>query len=220
MELLAPVGSKESFITAIRAGADAVYIGVPDFNARISASNINLFDLRVLMDHAKNSGVKVYLALNTLIKHEEISDVVKRVSYIDQLSPDAVIVQDLGLSDIIRKYFPDIALHASTQMAVHNRMGVDFLSKNGFKRAIMARELSFAELKIIANGSPIGIEVFGHGALCFSLSGMCLFSSFIGGLAATAGGAHSPAGGSGRTARTAAIYFRPGTWSLPNTWAS
>lgn len=192
MELLAPVGSKESFITALRAGADAVYIGVPDFNARIAASNINLFDLRVLIDHAHAKNVKVYLALNTLIKHEEISDAVKRITGIEALSPDAIIVQDLGLVGIMRKYFPDMVLHASTQMAVHNRMGVDFLAQNGFKRAIMARELSFAELKIIANGSPIGIEVFGHGALCFSLSGMCLFSSFIGGLSGNRGRCTQP----------------------------
>ena len=93
MELLAPVGSKESFVTAIRAGANAVYIGVPDFNARVSAQNITLFDLKVLMDHARQKGVKVFLALNTLIKHEEINDVVKNIAYIEKLEPDAVIVQ-------------------------------------------------------------------------------------------------------------------------------
>lgn len=192
MELLAPVGSKESFITAIRAGANAVYMGVPDFNARVSAANINLFDLQVLIDHAHQKNVKVYLALNTLIKHEEISDVIKRVEHIEKLSPDAVIVQDLGVSSIIRKYYPGLKLHASTQMAVHNRMGVDFLAGQGFERVIMARELSFAELKIIANGAPAGIEVFCHGALCFCVSGMCLFSSFIGGLSGNRGRCTQP----------------------------
>lgn len=192
MELLAPVGSKESFITAIRAGADAVYIGVPDFNARIAAANINMFDLKVLLGQAREKGVKVYLALNTLIKHEEINDVIKKIALIEKLSPDAVIVQDLGLASIIKNYFPAITLHASTQMAVHSRPGVDFLAQNGFKRAIMARELTFSELKIIANGSPIGLEVFCHGALCFSLSGMCLFSSFIGGLSGNRGRCTQP----------------------------
>lgn len=192
MELLAPVGSKESFTTAIRAGADAIYIGVPDFNARLSASKISLYDLEVLIDHARKTGVKVYLALNTLIKHEEISDVVKSITVVDRLSPDAVIIQDLGVANIIKKYFPNISLHASTQMAVHNRMGVEVLAQQGFKRAIMARELSFAELKIIAKGSPIPIEVFCHGALCFCLSGMCLFSSFIGGLSGNRGRCTQP----------------------------
>jgi len=192
MELLAPVGSKESFITAIRAGADAVYMGVPEFNARAAAQNINLFDLQVLIDHAHHKGVKVFLALNTLIKHEEINAVVRNVAAIEAMSPDAVIVQDLGVAGIIRKYFPGIALHASTQMAVHNRMGVNFLAEMGFRRAVMARELSFPELKIIAGGAPIGIEIFCHGALCFSLSGMCLFSSFIGGLSGNRGRCTQP----------------------------
>jgi len=192
MELLAPVGSKESFVTALRAGASAVYIGVPDFNARVSASNINLFDLKVLISHAHEKGVKVYLALNTLVKHEEIHAVVKNIAFIEKLSPDGVIVQDLGIAGIIQKYYPGLELHASTQLVVHNRQGVDFLARNGFKRAILARELSFAELKIIANGSPIGIEVFVHGALCFSLSGMCLFSSFIGGLSGNRGRCTQP----------------------------
>lgn len=192
MELLAPVGSKESFVTAIRGGANAVYIGVPDFNARVSAANINHYDLRVLIDHAREKNVKVFLALNTLIKHEEISDVVKSITYIEKLHPDAVIVQDLGIASIIKKYFPDISLHASTQMAVHSRMGIDFLARQGFGRVILARELSFSELKIITKGSPVPIEIFCHGALCFSLSGMCLFSSYIGGLSGNRGRCTQP----------------------------
>ncbi|MHB9155775.1 MAG: peptidase U32 family protein [Endomicrobiales bacterium] len=192
MELLAPVGSKESFITALRGGADAVYAGVPDFNARVSASNISLYDLQVLIDHAHGKGKKVFLALNTLIKHEEMHDVVKNIARVEQMAPDAVIVQDLGAASIILKYFPSLELHASTQMAVHNRQGVDFLARAGFKRAILARELSFSELKMITKGSPIPIEVFCHGALCFSLSGMCLFSSFIGGLSGNRGRCTQP----------------------------
>jgi putative protease len=192
MELLAPVGSKESFVTAIRGGANAVYVGVPDFNARIAAANINLYDLQVMIAHAHEKKVKVFLALNTLIKHEEISDAVKSISYVAQLNPDAVIVQDLGIASIIRKYYPELHLHASTQLAVHNRMGVDFLARQGFQRVIMARELSFSELKIVVKGSPIPIEIFCHGALCFSLSGMCLFSSFIGGMSGNRGRCTQP----------------------------
>ncbi|MCX5778838.1 MAG: U32 family peptidase [Elusimicrobia bacterium] len=192
MELLAPVGSKESFITAIRAGADAVYVGVPDFNARVSAASINFYDLEVMIDHAREKKVTVFLALNILIKHEEISAVVKNIARIDRFAPDALIVQDLGVASIVRKYFPHIPLHASTQMAVHNRMGVDFLAREGFARAILARELSFSELKIIAKGAPLPIEIFVHGALCFCVSGMCLFSSFIGGLSGNRGRCTQP----------------------------
>jgi len=192
MELLAPVGSKESLITAIRAGADAVYVGVEGFNARMSASNINAFDLRVFTGYCREKDVKIYLALNTLIKHEEIYDVVKRIAFINELSPDAVIIQDMGIASIIKKYFPDVTLHASTQLAVHNSLGVQFLARQGFKRVILARELSFSELKSIALNSPVPLEVFCHGALCFSLSGMCLFSSFIGGLSGNRGRCTQP----------------------------
>ncbi|MGA2091307.1 MAG: peptidase U32 family protein [Endomicrobiales bacterium] len=192
MELLAPVGSKESFITAIRGGADAVYVGVPEFNARASAANINFYDLEVMIDYAHEKGIKVFLALNTLIKHEEISTVVKSIAHISRFSPDAIIVQDMGIASIVKKYFSHIPLHASTQMAVHNRMGVDVLAHEGFARAILARELSFSELKIIARGSPIPVEIFVHGALCFCVSGMCLFSSFIGGLSGNRGRCTQP----------------------------
>ncbi len=192
MELLAPVGSKESFVTAIRAGANAVYLGVKGFNARLSSSPINMYDLQVLIDYAHQRDVQVFLALNTLVKHEEISSVVKSLTSIRPLNPDAFIVQDLGVAGIIKKYFSEIPLHASTQMAVHNRMGVEFLAEQGFARAILARELSFAELKLITNKSPVPIEVFCHGALCFCLSGMCLFSSFIGGLSGNRGRCTQP----------------------------
>ncbi|MFH1353321.1 MAG: peptidase U32 family protein [bacterium] len=192
MELLAPVGTKESLITAVRAGADAVYIGVPGFNARMAAPNISFYDLKVFIDYAHEKGVKVFLAMNTLVKYAEIHETIKIINQIDQLHPDAVIIQDFGLADIISKYFKNIELHASTQMAVHNRMGVEVLAEAGFKRAIMARELSYSELKIIAKSSPIPLEVFCHGALCFSISGQCLFSSFIGGLSGNRGKCTQP----------------------------
>jgi putative protease len=209
MELLAPVGSKESFITAVRAGANAVYMGVPDFNARVSAANINHFDLKVLTDFAHEKGVKVFLALNTLIKHEEINDVVKSLSEIEEISPDAVIVQDLGIANIIKNYFPKLTLHASTQLAVHNSMGVEFLAKQGFKRAILARELSFSELKIISNNSSIDLEIFCHGALCFCISGMCLFSSFIGGLSGNRGRCTQPCRRLWKNAKNHGYLFSP-----------
>jgi len=192
MELLAPVGTKESLITAIRAGADAVYIGAPGFNARMAAPNISFYDLKVFIDYAHEKGVKVFLAMNTLVKYAEIHEAVKIITRIDRLHPDAVIIQDFGLANVISKYFKNIEMHASTQMAVHNRMGVEVLAEAGFKRAIMARELSYSELKIIAKSSPIPLEVFCHGALCFSISGQCLFSSFIGGLGGNRGRCTQP----------------------------
>lgn len=181
MELLAPAGSKEALVAAARAGADAVYIGAPGFNARLSAKNITFYDMAVLIDYAHEKGLKVYAAMNTLIKHAEIHSAVKLISGINRLGADAFIIQDLGLAEIISKHFENIEMHASTQLAVHNRMGVDILAEAGFRRVILARELSYPELKLIAKGAPAELEIFCHGALCFSLSGQCLFSSFIGG---------------------------------------
>jgi len=180
LELLAPAGSKEAFISALRAGADSVYIGVEGYNARIKADAFKSYDLEVAVDYAHSRDKKVYLALNTLIKHGEINDVVKTLYSINKFKPDAVIVQDIGIAGIIKEQFPEIMIHASTQLAVHNSYGVMLLSKLGFNRVILARELSFAELKLIALKSPVGLEVFCHGALCFCVSGMCLFSSIIG----------------------------------------
>jgi putative protease len=180
MELLAPAGSKEAFISALRAGADSVYIGVDRYNARLNADTFNIYDLEVAVNYVHSHDKKVYLALNTLIKHSEINDVVKTLYSINKFKPDAVIVQDIGIAGIIKEQFPEIMLHASTQLAVHNSYGVKVLSKLGFNRVILARELSFPELKLIALKSPVGLEVFCHGALCFCISGMCLFSSVIG----------------------------------------
>ncbi|MFH1368801.1 MAG: peptidase U32 family protein [Elusimicrobiota bacterium] len=214
MELLAPAGSKESFIAAVRAGADAVYIGMPDFNARISASPINHYDLRVLTNYAHEKNVKVFLALNTLIKHEEIHEVVKNITLADSYKPDALIVQDLGIASIAAKYFPHIPLHASTQLAVHNSAGVQAAASAGFKRVILARELSFSELKLIVKGAPVETEIFCHGALCFSLSGMCLFSSFIGGLSGNRGRCTQPCRRLWKNKINAGYLFSPRDLSL------
>ncbi len=169
MELLAPAGSKEAFISAVRAGADSIYLGVDKYNARLKSETFNLYDTEVAIDYAHKHDKKVYLALNTLIKHEEIDDVVKIIYKISSYKPDAFILQDTGLVKIIREYFPDIPIHASTQMAVHNRMGVEVLSGAGFDRIILARELSFSELKLIARKSPAGLEVFCHGGGVFEV---------------------------------------------------
>ena len=180
LELLAPAGSKEALVAAIKAGADSVYVGVDKYNARLNADRLNLYDLEVLSNYAHSQNKKIYFALNTLIKHEEIYAAAKTLERINTFKPDALILQDLGLARIIREEFPGLQLHASTQLSVHNSAGVEVLERLGFKRVILARELSSGELKQIASKSKIELEIFCHGALCFSVSGMCLFSSFIG----------------------------------------
>lgn len=193
MELLAPAGSKESFIAAIKAGADSVYVGLKDFNARKNASNLNIYDLEVLTDYAHSRNVKVYLVLNVLIKHEEVNDAVQVIAQIAEIGVDAVVVQDLGLALIINDYFPDLRLHASTQLACHNSSGVKVLAGLGFKRVVLARELTLSEIKSITKSNKnIEYEIFVHGALCFSISGMCLFSSLIGGLSGNRGRCTQP----------------------------
>ena len=193
MEILAPAGTKESFIAAIKAGANSIYVGLKDFNARKNANNLNLYDLQVLTDYAHSQKVKVYLTLNILIKHEEINDAVQVIAQISQVGVDAVIVQDLGLARIIRDYFPGLRLHASTQMACHNSSGAKVLAALGFKRVVLARELTLSEIKTITKSNKnIEYEIFAHGALCFSISGMCLFSSFIGGLSGNRGRCTQP----------------------------
>jgi U32 family peptidase len=209
MELLAPAGSKESFIAAIKAGADAIYVGTKNFNARLKADNLNFYDLEVLINHAKNNNVKVFITFNTLIKHEEINEAVKTIHLINNLNPDAIIVQDLGIARIISEYFPNLKLHASTQMAAHNSESVKILANMGFKRVILARELTFSEIKNISNNSPIETEIFAHGALCFSMSGMCLFSSLIGGHSGNRGLCTQPCRRIWNSSNTKGYLFSP-----------
>ncbi|PIU20584.1 MAG: hypothetical protein COT18_01505 [Elusimicrobia bacterium CG08_land_8_20_14_0_20_59_10] len=193
MEILAPAGSKESFIAAIKAGADAVYVGLEDFNARLNANNLNLYDLEVLTGYAHSRNVKVYLVLNILVKHDEISDAVQMIAQVSGIGLDAVIVQDLGLARIIKDYYPDLRLHASTQLACHNSSGAKVLAGLGFKRVVLARELTLSEIKLITKADKtIEYEIFVHGALCFSISGMCLLSSLIGGFSGNRGRCTQP----------------------------
>lgn len=210
MELLAPAGSKESFIAAIQAGADAVYVGIKNFNARINASNLNLYDLEVLIDYAKQNKVKTYITFNTLIKHSEINEAIQTIDSINNLKPDALIVQDLGIARIVSEYFPNIPLHASTQMAIHNSTGMDILAKIGFKRIVLARELTFPEIKNISkNSANMELEIFVHGALCFSISGMCLFSSIIGGNSGNRGLCTQPCRRIWKSAKQNGYLFSP-----------
>ncbi|WP_440955713.1 DUF3656 domain-containing U32 family peptidase [Methanosarcina sp. Mfa9] len=178
-EILAPAGDYEALLAAIKGKADAVYLGVGEFNARQGAKNFTPEDLEAAVDLAHSHGVKVYVALNIPIKQKEMQAALVIIDRAYAAGIDAVILQDLGLLRLLREIYPDLALHASTQMTIHSKAGVDFASGLGTKRVIVSRELTTAELKAIVDHSDVGIEVFVHGALCYSYSGKCLFSSFL-----------------------------------------
>ena len=180
-ELLVPVGDFECLKAAIQNGADAVYLGASEFNARNSATNFELDKLEEAIDYAHLRNVKVYLTLNTLIKNNEFNSALKLASSAYNFGIDAIIVQDLGLGCYLIKNFPDLHVHASTQMTCHNLDGAKFLDKLGFKRIVLSRELSVDEINYIKSNISCEIEVFVHGALCISYSGQCLYSSLIGG---------------------------------------
>ena len=192
IELLAPSGNIESFMAAVSAGADAVYVGLKDFSARSKAKNFSYNQLNEICSYAHQHNVKVFVAVNTLIKNSEIKDVIKCLGQISLSKADAIIVQDLGVAYISKKYFPNIRLHASTQLTIHNSYGAIQAEQMGFERAVLARELSFEEIKTIKNKSKIELEIFCHGALCFCVSGLCLFSSFIGGYSGNRGHCMQP----------------------------
>lgn len=180
MELLAPAGGREALVAAVQNGADAVYLGAGAFNARRSADNFDGDALAEAVAYCHERGVKVYVTLNTMVRQDELKALEDAIRHIYMSGADAAIVQDMGVAEAVRRIAPEMALHASTQMAVHNRQGVEFLAKRGFDRVVLAREMEFEE---IYECSKVGVEleVFGHGALCVSCSGQCLMSSIIGG---------------------------------------
>jgi len=181
MELLAPAGTIEAFEAAVAAGADAVYIGAPAFNARALAKHFTLAEVAAMIDYGHKNGVKVYMAMNSLMREEEVGQAVEILGALDALKPDAIIMQDLGIYHIAHRYFPRLRLHASTLMGAHNSMAVRQFTEMGFKRVVLARELPIEEIGRISPQSEVELEVFVHGALCFSYSGLCLFSSYLGG---------------------------------------
>lgn len=180
-ELLAPAGGMEAFIAAVENGADAVYLGAQAFSARGYASNFSDKELEEAIDYAHLRGVKVYVTVNTLLKEEEVENALKLLSWLREIGTDAIIIQDLGLISLARKYLPDLPLHASTQMTLHNSEGVEFAKKMEMERVVLSRECSLEEIKRIKKKTGTEIEVFIHGALCISYSGQCLLSSLIGG---------------------------------------
>ncbi len=192
IELLAPSGNIESFIAAVSAGADAVYVGLKDFSARAKAKNFSYKQLNEICSYAHKNNVKIFVAVNTLVKNSEIKNLLNNLEQISLAKADAIIVQDLGVAYLSKKYFPNLNLHASTQLTIHNSYGAIQAQQMGFKRAVLARELSFDEIKTIKNNSNIELEIFCHGALCFCVSGLCLFSSFIGGYSGNRGHCTQP----------------------------
>ncbi len=191
-ELLLPVGNTEAFYAAIEGGADAVYLGLRHFNARNRAKNFMINQLQSILTESKKHGIKVYLTLNTLIKNSELPVLLDVLYQVSQTSLSSIIIQDWGVYYLVRKFFPSITLHASTQMAFHNSIGTEFAKMKNFERVIMAREITLEELKIISRKSRIELEIFTHGALCYSFSGLCLFSSFLGGMSANRGQCRQP----------------------------
>ncbi len=191
-ELLAPAGNLECAVAAFESGADAVYAGLSRFNAREKSDNFSFSDMSKLSAFAKKHKKKVYLTLNTLIKERELEEVFNDLSRILPLNVDAVIVQDIGIVRLIREFFPALAIHASTQMGIHNSAGIRTAQRMGISRVILERQVTLDELEILAASSPLEVEVFIHGALCCSLSGNCLFSSWIGGWSGNRGKCKQP----------------------------
>ncbi len=177
IEVLSPVGDKESFFASIRSGCDAVYMGLPKYNARMKAENIDIENLSELIRYAHLKGVKVYITMNTLLSNAELDDAVALVGKCYKLGVDAFIMQDLGLISECKKAYPHIVLHGSTQMGIHNVMGAKVAKRLGLKRVVLSRECTLADIREIAESVDIELEVFVQGANCICFSGNCYLSS-------------------------------------------
>ncbi len=186
-ELLLPAGNVENFRAAIEGGADAIYLGLRQFNARARASNFTYSQFVSLLEEAKTKQKKVYVTLNTVIKNSELPQLLDMLWFLSKTSVNAVIIQDWGVYYLIKKHFPTLVIHASTQMGNHNSLGANYSQQKGIERVILARELTKAELQIISKKTSIELEYFVHGSLCYSFSGMCMFSSYLGGVGANRG---------------------------------
>lgn len=191
-ELLAPAGTIGAGLAALDAGADAIYAGLPRFNARERAENCSMDDLSKLIAYAHRASRRVYVTLNTLIKDSETEEVADLLAELSLIRPDAVIVQDLGIVHMIREHFPALSIHASTQMGIHNSAGVRAAARMGISRVILERQVTYEEIERIQASAPIELEVFVHGALCCSRSGVCLFSSWMGGWSGNRGKCKQP----------------------------
>ena len=180
IEILAPVGSEENLKAAVLSGANAVYFGLSDFNARRNAQNFTDEQIENAIKYCHSRGVKVHITLNTLIKDGELNKVFDAIRKIAEFGADAVIVQDLSVAKAVREICPELPMHASTQMSVGTLEGLYELKELGFSRAVLPRELSFSEIEYLCKHSPIELEIFIHGALCMCVSGQCLMSAVLG----------------------------------------
>lgn len=179
-ELLAPAGSFEAVVAAVESGADAVYIGGKEFSARSGAENFSNDEIKEVVRYCHLRGVKVHIAANILVKEKETERFLDYLGFLNDVGVDAVIIQDIGMACEARRLYPDLPLHASTQMTVASLSAAKYLEEKGFSRVVLARELAADEIKYIAENSNIEIEVFAHGAICMCYSGQCLMSSIIG----------------------------------------
>ncbi|MHB1420665.1 MAG: DUF3656 domain-containing U32 family peptidase [Bacillota bacterium] len=191
-ELLAPAGGMEALRAAVENGADAVYLGGQLFNARQYASNFSNEELQEAINYAHVRGVKIYVTLNTLLDNNELKQAAEYLRTLYNIGADAIIVQDLGLLWLVRSVFPEMEVHASTQMTILNAAGVKYLARHGIRRVVLARELSLKAIQEIGLDTGVELEVFVHGALCFSYSGQCLMSSMIGGRSGNRGRCAQP----------------------------
>lgn len=208
-ELLAPAGSPSTWAAALEAGADAVYLGLKDFSARAFAANFTMGQLARVVDLTHERGAKIFLAFNAAAKEKELPQAARTLEALSHISPDALIVQDLGLMRLIRRHFPHFEVHASTLTAVHNQPGLEVLKKLGFDRAVLGRELTLNEVEKLTHRSPLGLEIFIHGALCFSFSGLCLMSSFLGGKGSIRGACTQPCRRRYTSGKKRGYFFSP-----------
>ncbi|NLK21666.1 MAG: U32 family peptidase [Epulopiscium sp.] len=192
IELLAPAGNKESVIAAVSNGCNAIYLGGKDFSARQSAMNFSMEEIREITDYCHLRDVRVYVTVNTLYKQGEVAKLYKFLNELYTIGVDALITQDLGTAIWIRRLFPKIEIHGSTQMTIHDLYGVKFLEELNFQRIVLSREMSLEEIIHVAKNTDLDIEVFVHGALCFSYSGQCLMSSMLGGRSGNRGRCAQP----------------------------
>lgn len=190
-ELLAPVGSFEKLKAAVYSGADAVYFGFKKFSARKNAQNFDLSEILEVVRFCHDFGVKAYVTLNTIVNDVEIEEVKSIICQLKEMGVDALIIQDLGILNVVKQVAPDFKIHASTQMSVHSLSGVRFLRELGFSRVVVAREMTLSEIEEVCKEN-IEIEVFVHGALCYCVSGQCLMSSMLGGRSANRGECAQP----------------------------
>jgi U32 family peptidase len=187
IELLAPAGSPDALDAAVGEGADAVYLGLKNFNARMRSANFAYAQFEAALRSLRRMGKKLYVTVNTVFEQREADRMYQLLKYLAVVGPDALIVQDFGVLAMVRSEFPQLKLHASTQMNVASGRGANMLSRSGVSRVVLARELSLEELRSIRSETNVELEVFTHGALCVSVSGLCLFSGYLGGKSANRG---------------------------------